>query len=180
MWRRKKAPEPSIPSLDSRPADPVLTDPTGESAQQAVIGKDLVFKGEVSGTQDLTIHGRLEGTLSLSGYTVTVGREGRVQGDVVARVIRIEGRVKGNLQGEELVFLGPSAVVHGDITTVRVSMQEGCEYRGHVQVAVEELPASEPSEPLIVSPVPRVEDPGELPPGRQGFGREPGIRRSGG
>ena len=179
MWRRKNAPESSIPSPDSRFEDPVLTDPTGESAQQAVIGKDLVFKGEVSGTQDLTIHGRFEGTLSLSGHTVTVGREGRVQGDIRARVIRIEGRVEGNLQGEELVFLGPSGVVHGDLTAVRVSMEEGCKYRGHVQVAVEELPASEPSEPLIVRPLPRVEDTGELPPGRQGFRREPGIPRSG-
>ncbi len=178
MWRRKKAPEPSIPSLDSRPADPVQTHPTGESAQQAVIGEALVLKGEVSGTQDLTIHGRLEGGLSLSGHSVTVGRAGRVQGDIVARVIRIEGHVKGNLQGEDLVFLGPSGVVHGDLTAVRVSMEKGCKFKGHVQVALEERPARELSEPQIVSPVPGEEDPGEVTPRRRRFRREPGIPRS--
>lgn len=177
MWKRKKAPEPSVPSLESRLADPVLTDPTGESAQQAVIGKGLFLKGDLSGTQDVTIHGRLEGGLSLSGHSVKVGRAGRVQGDIVARVIRIEGRVKGNLQGEDLVLLGPSGVVHGDLTAVRVSMEKGCEFKGHVQVSLKERPASDPPEPLMVSPALRDEDPGEVTPGRRRFRQEPGIPR---
>ena len=63
------------------------------------------------------------------------GRNGRVQGDILARVIRIEGHVEGNLQGEEVVILGSTGVVHGDLTTVRISMDEGCEFSGHVQVA---------------------------------------------
>ena len=149
MWRRKfresfiSSPESSIPV-------PVLSDPAGEPVEHALIGEALVFKGEVSGAQDLTVNGRFEGTVSLSGHTVTVGRNGRVQGDIRARVIRIEGHVEGNLQGEEVVFLGPTGVVHGDLTTVRVSMEEGCEFSGRVQVAATQHPAHEPSLPLTV------------------------------
>ncbi len=148
MWKRKL--RKPLTSPDSSPQDLVLSDPPAESVEHALIGKALFFKGEVSGNQDLTVNGRFEGTVSLSGHTVTVGRDGRVQGDILARVIRIEGHVEGNLQGEEVVLVGSSGVVHGDLTTVRVSMDEGCEFRGRVQVASNEPGSSELSVPLTV------------------------------
>ena len=163
MWRRKLR-KLSTSSPDSSPPAPFVSDPPGESVEHALIGEALVFKGDVSGSQDLTVNGRFEGTVSLSGQTVTVGRNGRVQGDILARVIRIEGHVEGNLQGEEVVFLGPSGVVHGDLTTVRVSMDEGCEFRGHVQVAVKQHPASELSVPLTVRTRHRTDDPAPSKP----------------
>ena len=166
MWRRKKPPKSSISSSDSRPPAPVLADLTDRSVERALIGKSLVFKGEVSGSQDLTVNGQFEGTVSLSGHTVTVGREGRIQGDILARVIRVEGHVEGNLQGEEMIFLGPSGVVHGDLTTVRISMEEGCQFRGRLQVADGGHPASEPSESLIVRTGHRTDDPGGVTPKR--------------
>ena len=139
-----------VSSPDSSPPAPVLSDPPGESVEHALIGKGLVFKGEVSGAQDLTVNGRFEGTVSLSGHVVTVGRDGRVQGNIVARVIRIEGHVEGDLQGDEVVFVCSSGVVQGDLTTARVSMDEGCEFRGHVRVAPKHDPASELSVRLAV------------------------------
>ena len=153
-----------ISSPDSSPPDPVLSEPPGESVEHALIGKALVFKGEVSGTQDLTVNGRFEGIVSLSGHTVTVGRNGRVQGDILARVIRIEGHVEGNLQGEEVVFVGSSGVVHGDLTTAEVSMEQGCEFSGRVQVAAKEHPASELSVPLTVRTEVRPDDPAPSKP----------------
>ena len=134
MWRRTP-PKPPISSPGSSPADRVVPNPADGSAEQPLIGKALVFKGDVSGTQDLTVNGQIEGTVSVPGHTVTVGRDGRVQGDILARVIRIEGRVEGNLQGEEVVFLGPSSMVHGDLITGRVSMEEGCEFKGRFRSA---------------------------------------------
>lgn len=149
-----------VSSPDSSPSSPVLSDLPGESAEHALIGEALAFKGEVSGAQDLTINGRFEGTVSLSGHTVTVGRNGRMLGDILARVIRIEGHVEGNLQGEEVVILGPAAVVLGDLTTIRVSMDEGCEFRGQVQVASRQSPASKLSVPLTVRTEHGKDDPG--------------------
>ena len=163
MWKTKLR-KPFISSPDSGPPASVSYDPAGESVEHALIGEALVFKGEVSGTQDLTINGRLDGTVSLSGYTVTVGRNGRVQGDILARVIRIEGHVEGNLQGEEVVSLGPSGVVHGDLTTVRVSMDEGCEFSGRVEVAAKHHSASELSIPLTVRQGHRTNDPASSKP----------------
>lgn len=167
MWRRKKLPTRSpISSTVPLASGSTGTDPVDRPVERSLIGKALVFKGEVSGGQDLTVNGQLEGAVSLSGHTVTVGREGRVLGDIRARVIRIEGRVQGNLQGEELVFLGPSGVVHGDLTTVRVSMEEGCFFRGQVQAAAEGTPASEELEPLIVRTGHGTDDPGGVTPKR--------------
>lgn len=113
MWRRTP-PKPPISSPGSSPADRVVPNPADGSAEQRLIGKALVFKGGVSGTQDLTVNGQIEGTVSVPGHTVTVGRDGRVQGDLI---------------------------------TVRVSMEEGCEFKGRVQFADENHPNSEPSEP---------------------------------
>lgn len=163
MWRKKKAPTSPISSTVPIASGSAGTDPVDRPAERALIGKALIFKGEVSGTQDLTVNGQLEGPVSLSGHTVTVGREGRVQGDILARVIRIEGRVDGNLQGEEAVFLGSSGVVHGDLTTIRVRMEKGCQFRGRVQGADVSIPASEPSEPLIVHTGHGTDDPGGVP-----------------
>ncbi|MCY3756947.1 MAG: polymer-forming cytoskeletal protein [Acidobacteria bacterium] len=160
MWRKKKAPTSPISPTVPIASGSAGTDPVDRPVEQSLIGKSLVFKGDVSGTQDLTVNGQLEGSVSISGHTFTVGREGRVQSDIRARVIRIEGRVDGNLQGEEAVFLGSSGVVHGDLTTIRVSLKEGCQLRGRVQVADESIAASEPSEPLIVRTGHGTDDPG--------------------
>lgn len=164
MWRKKKtltSPISSTVPIASGSAGP---DPVGRPVERSLIGKALVFKGEVSGTQDLTVNGQIEGSVSLSGHTVTVGREGRVQGDIRARVIRVEGHVEGNLQVEGSVSLGPSSVVHGDLTAVRVSMEKGCRRRVRVQIADEGHPASGPSEPLGSGPVSRVDDSREFTP----------------
>ena len=80
MWRRKKPPtRSSISSTVTLASGSAGPDPVDRSVERALIGKALVFKGKVSGTQDLTVNGQLKGTVSLSGHTVTVDREGRVQ-----------------------------------------------------------------------------------------------------
>lgn len=163
MWRRKP-PKSRVSSATPIVSDPAFPETAVGSVEQSLIGKGLVFKGEISGTQDLMFNGWLEGSVSLSGHTFTVGQEGRVQGDIRARVIRIEGRVDGNLQGEESVFLGPSSLVLGDVTTVRISIEEGCRLQGRVQAADEGRPASEPSESLVVCPVSAVNGQGAFTP----------------
>jgi cytoskeletal protein CcmA (bactofilin family) len=79
MWKKTDR-KPLVSPPDSSLSAPVLSDLPGESAEHALIGEAHVFKGEVSGGQDLTINGRFEGTVSLSGHTVTVGRNGRMLG----------------------------------------------------------------------------------------------------
>ena len=71
--------------------DRTLPDPSDQLDKPAFIGKSLVIKGAVSGGQDLVIHGRIEGTVSLPGYSITVGSDGQVKGDMLAKMIRIAG-----------------------------------------------------------------------------------------
>ena len=111
-----------------------LSDPPDQLNKRAFIGKSIVIKGDVSGDQDLVVHGRIEGTVSLPGYSITVGRDGLVKGDMIAKVIRIEGTVEGELQGEDKILLDRSAKVRGKITSPRVALEDGCRFSGGIHM----------------------------------------------
>ena len=98
-----------------------------------IIGKTLVFKGELSADEDLILHGRLEGTLTHS-ESVTVGPGGTVIGNIHARYITIKGTVDGDLHASEAVVISPFAHVTGDVVAPRVSIVEGAEFNGSVQM----------------------------------------------
>ena len=142
MWR-SVPPEPMISSKDSVPLEPVLPDPIDRLKQRTLIGKTLVVKGEVNGDQDLVVKGRIEGNISLPGRTITVRHEGRVKGDMLAKVIRIEGTVEGNLQGEEQILLCRSANVRGNLTASRVVLEDECRFRGGIRMTGGGEPAAE-------------------------------------
>ncbi len=114
--------------------DRTLPDPADQLEKPAFIGKSFVIKGGVTGDQDLVVHGRIEGTVSLSGYRITVGSGGQVKGDMLAKVIRIAGYAEGELRGEEKIFLDRSAKVRGKITSPRVSLEDGCRFSGSIQM----------------------------------------------
>ena len=139
MWR-SVPPEPVISSQDSVPLEP---DPVDRLKQRTLIGTTLVVKGEVNGDQDLVVRGRIEGNISLPGRTIAVGREGRVKGDMLAKVIRIEGIVEGNLQGEEQILLCRSANVRGNLTASRVILEDECRFRGGIRMTGDGEPAAE-------------------------------------
>jgi len=108
-----------------------------------IIGKTLVFKGELSADEDMILHGQLEGTLTHS-ESVTIGASGSVVGDIHARHITIKGTVDGDLHASESVVIAPSAHVTGDIIAPRVSIVEGAEFNGSVEMRkVTEAPAAE-------------------------------------
>ncbi|MDE2925255.1 MAG: polymer-forming cytoskeletal protein [Acidobacteriota bacterium] len=111
-----------------------LSDPPDQLNKRAFIGNSIVIKGDVSGDQDLVVHGRIEGTVSLPGYSITVGHDGLVKGDMIAKVIRIEGTVEGELQGEDKILLDRSAKVRGKITSPRVALEDGCRFSGGIHM----------------------------------------------
>jgi len=89
--------------------------------------------GEVNGTSDLVVDGELEGQVRLES-NVTIGAEGRVQGDIVARSVRIGGRVVGNVQGHEKVEILPTGRLEGDVAAPRVVLAEGAFFKGKVEM----------------------------------------------
>jgi len=102
--------------------------------EQATIGRTLVIKGEVSGAEALYIDGRIEGKITLSDNRVTIGRNGSVQGNITAREVVVMGKVNGNLDCSDRVDIRSEGSVTGDVSTVRISVEDGAVLKGGIQV----------------------------------------------
>jgi cytoskeletal protein CcmA (bactofilin family) len=104
---------------------------TGEFAH---IGKSVVIKGELSGSEDLYLDGQVEGNILLKGNNLTVGPNGQVKANVDAKGVIIQGKLEGNLHATDRVELRKSAIVTGDIATQRIAIEEGAYLKGKVDV----------------------------------------------
>jgi cytoskeletal protein CcmA (bactofilin family) len=104
---------------------------TGDLAQ---IGKSVVIKGELSGSEDLYVDGQVEGSIALKNNSLTVGPHGQVKANVDAKGLVIQGKLEGNVQASDRVELRKTAVVTGDITTQRISIEEGAYLKGKIDI----------------------------------------------
>lgn len=125
---------------DSRPRDNDST--TGRSAgaqggnqTMAAIGKSIVFKGELTGDEDLEIEGQVEGNVRLANHTLTIGANGRLTAQVVAKSIIVIGRVKGNLTATERIEIQATGIVEGDVKAPRLNVQEGAVLNGGIDMS---------------------------------------------
>lgn len=100
----------------------------------ARIGSTLFFKGELQGEEDLVIEGRIEGRITMKQGNVTVGEKGRVEADIEAGSIQVAGFVKGNLTGADRVVLLESGRVEGNISARSVSLENGCHFKGSIDM----------------------------------------------
>ena len=114
---------------------------TAASGEFAHIGKSVCIKGELSGSEDIYIDGQLEGTVELSGNSLTIGPNGRVHADVTAKNVTISGTLDGNIHASERTELRKTAVVNGDAQTRRIAIEEGAYFKGKLEI----LPESRPS-----------------------------------
>src|SRR2546430_1810721 len=108
---------------------------TGEFAH---IGKSVVIKGEVSGSEDLYVDGSVEGKTALRNQSMTVGPNGNVKADVVAKAVVIQGKLDGSVNASDRVELRKAAVVKGDVTTQRIAIEEGAFLKGKVDIQKED------------------------------------------
>lgn len=149
MWKRtpKHEKNPDTPSaappVHRVPSqEPVKTLPTAQSVESfspevTRIGKSIMIKGEVSGSENTYLDGELEGSVGLLDGSLSVGPNGRIRADLQARNIVIQGRVDGNLYGLERVELKKSAVFVGDIYTPRIAIEDGAFLQGNVRIGKE-------------------------------------------
>ncbi len=100
----------------------------------AQIGKSVVIKGELSGSEDLYLDGLVEGTIALKGNSLTVGPNGQVKASIDAKGVVVQGKLEGNIQASDRVELRKSANVTGDIATQRISIEEGAFLKGKVDI----------------------------------------------
>jgi len=125
---------PELPKSITRP-EPVSTSPASvaaPSSKGSVIGASLHWKGEISGAEDLSISGFVEGSIQLKQNTVTIQQAGRVQADIHAKIIHVEGEVTGDLFAGEVVIVHKSGQVKGNIKAPRVSLEEGARLKGAI------------------------------------------------
>src|SRR3954467_12518858 len=109
-------------------------------AEGAHIGKSVIVKGELSGSEDLYLDGEVEGSIELRGNSLTVGPNGRVRANVHARDVVVHGKVDGNIRGTERVELKKSAVLNGDIATQRIVIEDGAYFKGAIDIQKVEKP----------------------------------------
>ena len=146
-----------ITSAASEPT-PAPRPVTTTTADQATIGKSLVIKGEVTGSESLYIDGRVEGSISLAGNRVTVGRNGVVAANISAREIVVLGKVRGNLTASDRVDIRSDGSLTGDVVAARISIEDGAFFKGGIDIRKagakpEEVkpPAATASEPAIAA-----------------------------
>lgn len=99
-----------------------------------MIGPTIVIKGTVSGDEDLSVQGRVEGTIDLGSHEVSVGESGKVNADITAKIVRIDGQVSGDIRGIEKVVISKSGNVHGNITAPRVTLEDGAIFKGSIDM----------------------------------------------
>ena len=143
MWKRDEAVRPATgqPAAAQPPAPvtagapgPRLDAVHGLERDIVNIGKSVVIKGELNGSEDLTIEGHVEGKIELKDHVLTIGPNGRIKAQVVAKAVVVLGEVHGNVSASEKVEIRVGGSVDGDIVSPRVAIAEGAHFRGSVDM----------------------------------------------
>jgi cytoskeletal protein CcmA (bactofilin family) len=106
--------------------------PAEERRVTVWVGKSVIFKGELTSSENMNIDGRIEGTIDVRDHNLTIGPDAVIHADITAKTITIYGAVTGSLKASDKVDIRNSGSVDGDITAPRVSIAEGADLRGHI------------------------------------------------
>jgi cytoskeletal protein CcmA (bactofilin family) len=123
---------------------------SASAAKVASIGKSLHVKGELTGSEDLVIEGKVEGSITLSGYKVTVGNSGHVSADIRAKSVVIGGQVNGSVHADERVEVSATGRMVGDIRAPRVVLVDGATFKGKVDMDAKSTASSRAASSSVV------------------------------
>jgi len=168
MWKRDEAVKPTAPAGSgttpapsvASPADAVRTPSVSNAPSEphrgmekstVNIGKSVIIKGELSGSEDLTIEGQVDGKIELRQNVLTIGPNGRIKAQVFAKSVVILGEVTGNVTASEKVDIRDNGSVDGDIAAPRVAIAEGAHFRGSIDM---QKAGAKPAEKADAKPAP--------------------------
>jgi cytoskeletal protein CcmA (bactofilin family) len=146
MWKRDEAVKPTgQPASPAAPVTPTSQPAGAQASHQSEtrrqierdvvnIGKSVVIKGELNGSEDLTIEGHVEGKIELKDHVLTIGPNGKIKAAVFAKAVIVLGEVNGNVTASEKVDIRDNGSVDGDIISPRVAIAEGAHFRGSVDM----------------------------------------------
>ena len=170
MWKRDEAAKPSAPQPAPAPAPAPVTPAAPHAAAEAArpqpitsvdthrgglektvnIGKSVIIKGELNGSEDLTIEGHVEGTIQLKDHVLTIGPNGKIKAQVFAKSVIVLGEVTGNVTASDKVDIRDNGSVDGDIISPRVAIAEGAHFRGSIDM--QKSGSSKAAEPKAEKP----------------------------
>jgi cytoskeletal protein CcmA (bactofilin family) len=145
MWKPNQSGSTPATPEPARPTPPTATPGSDTrtaagapgvlpNSEQATIGKSLVVKGEVSGSESLYIDGKVEGAINLPGNRVTIGRNGQVAANISAREVVVLGKVRGNCQASDRVDIRSEGSLTGDVIAARISIEDGAFFKGGIDI----------------------------------------------
>jgi len=146
MWKKEDGKPQTVPEISTTPTGvinaaspntspiretPALVPVSGKAA--ACISQGIKIKGEVTGSEDLFVDGQVDGKLSLTNGSLTIGPNGNVKADVTAREVIVRGKVEGKVSGRDKVQLWSTGQVTGEVQTDRLAIEDGALLRGRVE-----------------------------------------------
>ena len=144
MWKRDEAVKPtSGPATSTGSAvqgqvggslSASQPEPRQHGRDVVNIGKSVIIKGELSGSEDLTIEGQVEGKIELKENVLTIGPNGKIKAQVLAKSVIVQGEVNGNITATDKVDIREGGSVDGDLIAPRVAIAEGAHFRGSVDM----------------------------------------------
>ena len=145
MWKREEPSrtQPSAPRPGDRVGAVALSNPAVSSAgatsnqmerEVVNIGKSVIIKGELSGSEDLTIEGKVDGQIELREHALTIGPNGKIKAEVFAKSIIVMGNVTGNISASDKINIRENGSVEGDISAPTVAIAEGARFRGSIDM----------------------------------------------
>src|SRR5262245_64731017 len=177
MWKREESVRPPSgqPVAQPTPQPPAsmgTPSPRPEASSflerdTVNIGKSVVIKGELNGSEDLTIEGQVEGTIQLRDHVLTIGPNGKIKAQVFAKSVIVLGEVTGNVTASEKVDIRDKGSVDGDIISPRVAIAEGAHFRGSVDM--------QRSKAAAAAAQPQAAKPAQAPAGQQPAQPQPAV-----
>ncbi len=163
-WMRQKS-EPESEASDRPAAAKPPTTPAATSGRETRmeklvnIGQSVQIKGELTGNEDLTIEGSVDGKILVKDHDLTIGPNGRITAEVHAKTVIVVGQVQGNITADDKVEIAPSGSVHGDIRAPRVAIADGAKFRGSIDMERKGGGATQSAAAAVSAPTPTREMP---------------------
>ena len=133
MWKRDQSVTPPSASRDQSATVAAATSSSTENVNMD-LGQSVIIKGELSGSEDLTLCGQMEGSVTLPDHTLTIGPHANIQAEISAKAVVIMGAVTGNVTATERIDIRATGSVAGDIDSPRLAIADGGRLRGRVQM----------------------------------------------
>jgi cytoskeletal protein CcmA (bactofilin family) len=137
MWKKDESSAAAASHHNPPPPAPIARDAADKLVMN--LGKSVMIKGELSGSEDLTLYGRMEGSVKLPEFTLTIGPDADIQAEISAKTVVIMGGVTGNVVAGDKVEIRSTGSVTGDIASPRLAIQDGGCMRGKVATSKSEL-----------------------------------------